>query len=320
MSGACWIRQMSDGGYIAGGYTWSNDGDVSGNHGSIDGWVVKLNSLGSIVWQKCLGGTDFDYVNSIQQTSDGGYIVAAKTLSNNGNATNNHGEQDGWILKLNSSGSIAWQKTLGGSLWDETTEVQQTANGGYIAVGRSNSNDGNVSGNHGQDDCWILRLSKTGAIVWQQSLGGSGKDYGYSIEQTKDSGYIIAGSTTSRDGDLNRGLGKADYWIIKLSNGLSAISTQAITLSKTVDPTFLLTVRPNPTKQDATLTFEAKELYTYTIKVTNTVGEQLKVYKGATKLGKNEASINLGNYPKGTYIITLIDGKNRTGSQMLIKE
>lgn len=119
---------------------------------------------------------------------------------------------------------------------------------------------------------------------------------------------------------MNRGLGKADYWIIKLSKGLSAIATQEITLSKTVDPAFLLTVRPNPTKQDATLTFEAKELYTYTVKVTDAVGEQLKVYKGETKSGKNEVSINLGNYPKGTYIITLIDGKNRTGSQMLVKE
>ena len=84
------------------GYTESNDGDVSGYHGGdYDAWVVKLNSSGDILWQKCLGGTIDDRAYSIQQTSDGGFIVAGFTVSNDGDVSGNHGASDAWVVKLN---------------------------------------------------------------------------------------------------------------------------------------------------------------------------------------------------------------------------
>jgi hypothetical protein len=137
------------------GYTASNDGDVTGNHGGGDYWIVKLNSTGTIEWQKCLGGTNHDWARSIQQTSDGGYIVACYTASTDGDVTGNNGGEDYWIVKLTSTGTIEWQKCLGCSNDEDTYSIQQTTDGGYIVAGITRSNDGDVTGNHGVADCFV---------------------------------------------------------------------------------------------------------------------------------------------------------------------
>ena len=120
---------------------------------------MKLNSLGDIEWQKCLGGTDWDDVNPIQQTSDGGFIVAGFTESNDGDVSGNHGNDDAWVVKLNSLGDIEWQKCLGGTIDDRACSIQQTSDGGFIVTGFTYSNDGDVSGNHGYSDYWVVKLT-----------------------------------------------------------------------------------------------------------------------------------------------------------------
>jgi len=223
LGGSLWdvgssIQQTGDGGYIVAGLTYSNDGDVSGNHGEADYWIVKLNSDGNIQWQKSLGGSAWDEGNVIQQTADGGYIVAGLTESNDGDVSGNHGTADFWIVKLNSDGNIQWQKSLGGSSWDVANAIQQTADGGYIVAGMTESNDGDVSGNHGKADCWIVKLNSDGSIQWQNSMGGSRHDAANSIQQTDDAGYIVAGRSNSIDGDVSGNHGSADYWIVKLNS------------------------------------------------------------------------------------------------------
>ncbi|MGB4094684.1 MAG: T9SS type A sorting domain-containing protein, partial [Bacteroidales bacterium] len=146
-------------GYIVAGETWSNDGDVSGNHGNSDYWVVKLNSSGDIEWQKCLGGTNSDWAYSIQQTNDSGFIVAGYTHSNNGDVSGNHGYYDYWVVKLNSSGDIEWQKCIGGTNYEFANSIQQTSDGGFIVAGETLSNNGDVSGNHGYSDAWVVKLT-----------------------------------------------------------------------------------------------------------------------------------------------------------------
>ncbi|MBI2280815.1 MAG: hypothetical protein HYU68_09030 [Bacteroidetes bacterium] len=89
--------------------------------------------------------------------------------------------------------SIEWQKSLGGTNSDFGQSIQQTTDGGYIGVGQSNSIDGNVTGNHGGNDYWMVKLSSTGTIEWQKSIGGTEEDYAYSIQQTTDGGYVVAG-------------------------------------------------------------------------------------------------------------------------------
>ena len=125
----------------------------------------------TIEWQKPLGGSSNDATSWGQQTSDGGYIVAGWSGSNDGNASGNHGGSDYWIVKLNSTSNIIWQKSLGGTNSDEATNIQQTSDGGYIVTGFSNSNNGDVSGNHGNLDFWVVKLNSTGNIVWQKSYG-----------------------------------------------------------------------------------------------------------------------------------------------------
>ena len=215
------IKQTSDGGFIVAGYSLSNDIDVSGNHGHADYWVVKLNSSGRIEWQKSLGGSGTDYAYSIQQTADGGFIVAGKSYSNDGDVSGNHGYSDYWIVKLDSSGDIEWQKSLGGSHPEEAYSIQQTSDGGFIVAGYSESNDGDISGHHGRtiySDYWVVRLNSSGNIVWQKSLGGSQSDRAYSIKQTSDGGFIVAGLTWSDDGDVSENYGGRDYWLVKLNS------------------------------------------------------------------------------------------------------
>ena len=215
------IWQTSDGGYIIAGYTNSNDGDVSGNHGRGDYWIVKLDRKGNIIWQKCLGGSDYDEAQSIQQTSDGGFIVAGSTWSNNGDVTGKHGsseEFDYWIVKLNGTGNIAWQKCLGGSADDVAFSIQQTADAGFIVAGVTSSNNGDVTGKYGGTDYWIVKLDSTGNITWQKCLGGSADDAAFSIQQTADTGFIVAGVTSSNNGDVTGNHGGTDCWIVKLSN------------------------------------------------------------------------------------------------------
>lgn len=178
------IRQTADGGYILTGFTASNDGDVSGNHGDLDGWVVKLDASGNVEWKKTLGGSAFDYASSIRQTTDGGYIVSGSTRSNDGDVSGNHGAagtEDAWVVKLDDAGNILWQKTLGGNAFDIGYDIRQTADGGYIMTGSSESNDGDISGNHGDLDMWVVKLSpesssssSTASLTLSSITDGSG--------------------------------------------------------------------------------------------------------------------------------------------------
>jgi len=173
------IQQTSDGGYIVAGYTQSY------THGGHDFAIYKLNSSGNKVWFKHYGGTQNDIARSIQQTSDGGYIVAGFTESYT------YGNYDFAIYKLNSSGSKVWFKHYGGTSSDDAYSIQQTSDGGYIVAGDTGSYT------YGNSDFAIYKLNSSGNKVWFKHFGGGSNDYGYSIQQTSDGGYIVAGDTAS---------------------------------------------------------------------------------------------------------------------------
>jgi hypothetical protein len=224
--GANCVNQTSDGGFIIAGYTLSSDGDVSGNFGGSDFWVLKLDINGNISWQSQLGGgSNFDYAHSIEQTSDGGYIIAGYTSSSDGDINSgNNGGTDYWIVKLNATGGISWERTYGGSDNEYAYSVQQTSDGGYIVAGSALSLDGYVSDNNGGSDYWILKLNSSGVVVWKKALGGSGYDIAKSIQETSGGDYIVAGYTLSNDGDITENNGGADYWIAKISFGCGNIT------------------------------------------------------------------------------------------------
>lgn len=217
--------QTTDGGFLIGG--WSSGG-ISGNktevlRGFFDYWIVKLDAAGNTQWQKAYGGTQADQLYALQQTTDGGYILAGSSSSSisGEKSENSRGMTDGWIIKIDSIGNIEWQKTIGGNAGDFINAVRQTADGGYIIGGYSNSP---ISGektepSFGGTDYWILKLDSVGNIIWQRTIGGSGFDRLHSIIDASDGGYFMAGDSNSPASGLktenSRGLD--DYWIIKLN-------------------------------------------------------------------------------------------------------
>lgn len=164
-----------------------------------------------IQWQHSYGGTGVDIPYYIQQTPDGGFVIAGTTNSTDGDVTGNHGNGDCWVLKLNSSGGLVWQKTFGGSNQDVAKCVQQTTDGGYIVTGYTSSSDGDVTDSTTLNDIWVVKLSSGGSIQWQKSFDGGDDDRGYSVRQTTDGGYIVAGSMTRFSTNV-------DYCILKLDD------------------------------------------------------------------------------------------------------
>lgn len=212
------VQETADLGYIVAGWTFSNDGDVSGNHGGYDAWVVKLDSSGIMQWQKALGGTGEDRATCMQQSADGGYVLAGYTSSSNGDVMGNHGGKDAWVVKLDGLGVIQWQQVLGGSGEDRASAIHRTMDGGYCIVGGTASNDGDVSGNHGGEDVWVVKLDSVGTLQWQRTLGGTGDERAASVEPTSDGGYVLGGYTLSNNGDVTLNHGAEDAWVIKLDS------------------------------------------------------------------------------------------------------
>lgn len=216
------IIQTSDGGYAIAGHTTSTGGDVSGNHGGWDVWVLKLSSAGNLEWQKSLGGSGNDMAYSVIQTSDGGYAIAGSTTSTNGDVSGKHGSADAWVVHLNSSGSIEWQECLGGTDGDQlATSIIQTSDGGYAVAGRTSSTDLDASGNHGGYDAWVVKLNSLGITERHKCLGGSGADAASFIIRTSDGGYAVVTNSSSTDGDVTGNHGGGDGWIVKLDSSLN---------------------------------------------------------------------------------------------------
>lgn len=188
--GQC-LQQTSDGGYIIAGFT--------GYNYHYDAYILKTDSIGNLLWTRTLGLFDFaDDTLSVQQTTDGGYILTGWTGSYGA------GSSDVWLIKLTATGGDEWIRTYGGIDLDGGDYVRCTSDGGYIIVGTTHSFD---SGGNG--DIWVIKTNANGNESWNHSFGGRYLDVGKNIQQTKEGGYIISGSTSSF------GVGNSDVWLIK---------------------------------------------------------------------------------------------------------
>lgn len=221
------IAEIFDGGYIMAGQTQSANGDVSNNHGATDAWVVKLDKNGNKLWQKTFGGTNSEGANSIIESSEGDYMMAGWTNSNDGDVTGYHagwgmsaGNIDGWVVRISKDGNLLWNKAFGGSNNDIFNSIIQGLDKNFTIAGYTRSNySGDVGANHGGEDAWVINIEKEGKIVWRKNLGGTDSDMSYSITSTQDGGYMLAGFTASNDGDVSGNHGGEDAWVVNLDHG-----------------------------------------------------------------------------------------------------
>lgn len=218
-------EQTDDGGYILGGTSLSGiSADKTEASLGWDYWLVKIDAAGEIEWQNTMGGTEFDYLYSVHQTVDGGYILGGQSYSGiGGDKSESHmGDGDIWIVKVNSIGEIEWENTIGGALYENMYSLQVTSDGGYIlgAMSASGISGDKTEESNGVTDYWVVKLDVDGNIEWQNSIGGAGTDQLFYIEQTSDFGYILTGSSASGvGGDKTETiLGGKDYWVVKLNS------------------------------------------------------------------------------------------------------
>lgn len=152
------IIKTADNNFLIVGETRSSDQDVSSQNGGADVWVLKIDSNGEMLWEKTYGGANFDAAKAITLTNDGNFLIAGNTRSVDNDVTNNNGENDVWVLKINPSGNLIWQKTIGGSGIDLANDIVELNDNSILVVGESNSNDKDVKENKGFTDLLIVKL------------------------------------------------------------------------------------------------------------------------------------------------------------------
>lgn len=210
------VAPTNDGGYIVAADTYSTDGDVVGNHGGWDAWIIKLDTDGEIQWQQCYGGTGTDGASSVVVTAAGGYAIAGTTHSSNGDVTGNHGSGDYWLVRIDSIGTLLWQVCSGGTWLEECSAMTLTSDGGYIMIGSSSSVDGDITDPQGGTDIWVVKRGAAGGLEWQHSLGSSSEDIGYAVCSAMDNGYYISGVASQDGGLFSCNHGGFDGYLAKL--------------------------------------------------------------------------------------------------------
>ena len=186
-----YVEQTTDGGYIITGMTSSY------GSGGFDIYLIRTDGDGNLQWEKTFGGSFWDWGTSVQQTTDGGYIITGMTESFGA------GGWDVWLIKADSNGESEWTRTFGGSDYDNGMSVRQTSDGGYIVLADT------YSYGAGSSDFWLIKTNSSGISSWTRTFGGSNCERSHSVWQTADDGYILTGDTKSY------GSGDYDVWLIK---------------------------------------------------------------------------------------------------------
>ena len=228
--GASSVNYTSDGGWIVAGSTWSFGA------GRSDFYLIKTNDLGDTQWSATYGTADIEVANSVQQTTDGGYIVAGYTESSE------QYSRDVYVVKTDINGSVQWTETYGGANNDFAYSIQQTADEGYIIAGYTSSFGA------GSSSAYVIKIDSGGNVQWTETYGGTAIDNAFSIQQTADGGYILSGTTTSC------GAGAYDVYLIKLEPPVGTEESYEVEIE--TSPTVSLeSISPNPSFSNMNITY-----------------------------------------------------------------
>ena len=252
------VQQTSDNGYIMTGFTESYGA------GGYDVYLIKTDSMGDTLWTKTYGGPNDDEGLSVQETQDGGYLIAGFTESFGA------GSKDVYVIKTDSIGDTLWTKVIGGSSSDEAHSIQEISEEEYVITGYTSSFGS------GNSDVYLIKICSSGDTLWTRTFGGIGSDMGYSVQQTSDDGYIIAGKTESF------GAGSMDVYLIK-TDSLGNINVTGVEnqLDDIPPKIYLSQNYPNPFNPTTTISFNltAEIAKDAKIEIYNIKGQKIRSFQ-----------------------------------------
>lgn len=216
------LIQTADGGYFLTGFMdfdgmltqTSQLSKSSTRHGVGEFWAVKTDHNGNEKWSHYYGGTDNDRAYDVVQTPDGGFMMVGNSESDDFDITNPLGSYDYWVVKIDSSGNLLWQKNYGGSGIEIAYSITRTIDGNYLVLGDTRSTDQHVTNPRGNADAWLIKINENGDLLWQKSYGGSQFDTGRSITEKPDGNLIVFGASRSNDQDVSNNYGQSDFWLV----------------------------------------------------------------------------------------------------------
>ena len=234
------VLLTNDGGYLLAGSSESNVGFDKKDKckGEADFWIIKLNAKGGEEWQKTIGGSGQDELNSVVHTRDGGYVLAGSSSSEiSGDKTQEtNGGMDYWVVRIDRSGGIVWQNSFGGIYNDELHSLCATKDGGYLLGGSSNSPEGGTKMDtcFGQSDYLIVKINDTGKMQWQKTLGGTGDDELYVVQQLANGNYVLGGNSNSETGESKTKSNDSgtDFWVLTLDEDQKIVWQETYSIGK----------------------------------------------------------------------------------------
>ena len=210
------VRTVPDGGFIAAGYALSHDSAFTAQHGDRDLWVVRTNAEGSLLWQRVLGGSGRDEAYAVALAPDGGFIVVGMTTNSDGNVQGSHGLWDGWVMKLDDTGELVWQRCLGGSQDDWLNGVEVMSDGRIMIIGVTASSDGDVVGQNGGEDAWVIALDPEGGTLWQRCMGSMYTERAYAVCAASGGDVVVVGTSMASLGDSAVFIDVGQVWLARL--------------------------------------------------------------------------------------------------------
>lgn len=278
-----------------GGYSSSTDGDVTGNHGSKDFWLLNINpNNGNLRWQRSYGGTASDAVTDMVLTNDGNIVLLGDALSNDGEVPGNYGQDDFWLIKVDTiQGNIIWNTHIGEAFYDQSRNLIENPNGDIMAIGTTF--DPSIAPPNYAYDVLILKINgQNGNLKWQKRFGGSNFDFANRIVPAVNGGYLLACSTDSQDGDIDTGGGRHGShrgWLIRVSE-TTGINNQQLLLD--------YQIYPNPCQNILQINTNAVLDAQSSLQIYN--AQQQLIHQQTLT---NNNRIDWQNYPTGVYYLIL---------------
>ncbi|WP_239000238.1 hypothetical protein [Hyunsoonleella ulvae] len=210
------VVQTKNDNYIIVGSSDSDDVDIKNNKGTYDFWVVNISEDGNLLWEKSFGGSEIDEAWGVTISNDDNLIIIGDTRSGDKDVSKNNGAADIFVIKISTDGDLLWEKSFGGTNFDTARSITKTSDGGFLISGNSRSSDIDLTNNNGQNDALVLKLSNSGNLEWQKTIGGSNTDLAFDVTELSDGTVIVVGESNSSDIDIPENKGFSDLLIFKI--------------------------------------------------------------------------------------------------------